>query len=529
MINLFNNLIENNYSSNSDTKYRRTLGQFFTPYKVAEFMAEWILGNRLEKINVLDPATGFGIFERAISQRNKSSKQLKFSLWEIDKKIVDELTDITRRLGIKAEINCGDFMSANLASKYDGIISNPPYYKHHYIINKKAIYKEVCMNAHFKFSLQTNIYCWFLIKSINLLADSGRLAFIIPSEFLNSNYGEKVKEYLLKTGIILHLINVSFDENVFENALTTSIIILGEKSKNKDNSIDFYNVTKTEHISNLSNFLRKHARRRYFSKDLDPKVKWRNYFNPDDETVTKNCLSPFSNFGKFSRGIATGANNYFTLTNKERKDNKIPKQCLFPCITKSSHAQDLIFGNKDFKSLLNNNKKVFLFNGEMSTSKTCTDYIKKGEKLGVDKLYLTRNRKPWYSVEKRKLSKIWVSVFGRSGLKFVWNTSKCLNLTCFHAFYPTNLGQKYLDILFLYLNTNYAKKLLNREKREYGNGLEKFEPNDINKAKVFNFDLLTNKTHEKLAKMQNKLFISDPKTRLDMLEGVSNIFNKLSQ
>lgn len=40
------------------------------------------------------------------------------------------------------------------------------------------------------------------------------------------------------------------------------------------------------------------------------------------------------------------------------------------------------------------------------------------------------------------------------------------------------------DLLFAYLLTEISKDIFNDNRREYGNGLQKFEPNDINKALV---------------------------------------------
>ena len=68
----------------------------------------------------------------------------------------------------------------------------------------------------------TNIYTLFLLKSIYQLNENGRAAYIIPSEFLNSDYGKLVKEYLLKSKALRHIIIFNFKENVFDDALTTS-------------------------------------------------------------------------------------------------------------------------------------------------------------------------------------------------------------------------------------------------------------------------------------------------------------------
>ncbi|MFZ2125101.1 MAG: N-6 DNA methylase [Candidatus Saccharimonadales bacterium] len=523
----YNNEIENKYSVETDIRYRRSLGQFFTPYKIASFMADWILGSKKSDMTILDPATGLGIFERAIKNNNKN-KKISFDLYEIDEKISLELKKITSQIGVDATILCTDFLTGSWDKKYDGIIANPPYYKHHFIKNKEIIFQTICLKTYFKFSIQTNIYCWFLIKSISLLSEGGRLAFIVPSEFLNSNYGEKIKEYLLDSGIVLHLININFEENVFDNALTTSSIILAEKNTSKSSSINFFNVSDIEKLDSLNDFLDNYPRKRIDNHDLNSKVKWRNYFNGYKQKDDKNFI-PFSQLGRFSRGIATGSNEYFTLTPKEIKQHSIPKECLYPCITKASFVKDIFFSNIDFDLLVEQNKKTYIFDGEKSNHKACVDYIKLGESQNIHNKFLTKNRTPWFALEKRATSKIWVSVFGRNGLKFIWNTSDCKNLTCFHSFYSTEYGKKYLDILFIYLNTSFANNLFDREKREYGNGLEKFEPNDINKSLILNFEIISKNDINTLKRMQTKLLNNTCDERLKLIEEADLIFKSYLQ
>ncbi|MDP3792335.1 MAG: N-6 DNA methylase [bacterium] len=523
----YNNELENKYSAETDIKYRRSLGQFFTPYKIASFMADWILDNKRDSLTILDPATGLGIFERALKNRN-TDRNIKFDLFEIDKKVSLELKKITSNLGIKANILNSDFLTGSWDKKYDGIIANPPYYKHHFIKNKEDIFQKICSKTYFKFSIQTNIYCWFLIKSMNLLSEGGRLAFIVPSEFLNANYGEKIKEYLLSSGIVLHLININFEENVFDNALTTSSIILAEKHQDKSTAINFFSVSDVNQLDSLNKFLNDYPRKKINNRDLSSKVKWRNYFNGYKQKDDKNFIL-FSQIGKFSRGIATGSNEYFTLTPEEIKQHQISIECLYPCITKANFVKDILFSDNDFELLVKQNKKTYLFDGEKSNHKTCINYIKKGENENIHNKFLTKNRTPWFALEKRGVSKIWVSVFGRSGLKFIWNTSDCKNLTCFHSFYPTENGKKYLDILFVYLNTDFAKNLFDREKREYGNGLEKFEPNDINKSLILNFEIISKKDIDNLKRLQKEILKNDREKRTKIIEEANSIFKSYLQ
>ncbi|OGS06980.1 MAG: hypothetical protein A2270_00925 [Elusimicrobia bacterium RIFOXYA12_FULL_51_18] len=523
----YNNKLEAQYSKNVPLRHRKSFGQFFTPYNIAVFMSEWILGSRKKELRVLDPAAGLGVFPRAINAVKKA-KKIQMSLWEIDSRICSGLVSAVREFSIPIAINNSDFLSAPWREKFDGIIANPPYYKHHFIANKDVWHQAMCVNSFFSFSKQTNIYCWFLVKAIGLLSDKGRFAFIIPSEFLNSNYGEKIKEFLLSSGTLRHMIVVDFKESLFDNALTTSVIVLGEKSSSKNKEVCFYTVTDVACLKNLNKFLKITPRKSLPFSKLDPKIKWRNYFNGNAK-IESDGFESFARLGRFSRGIATGSNEYFVLSRDEAIRHHMPLQALVPCIYRASYVKDIAFTDDDFELLKRDGKKVYLFDGKGSDSEFCAEYIQFGEKLGVNDKFLTKNRKPWYALEKRAVSKIWVSVFGRNGLKFIWNTSCCKNLTCFHSFYPTEYGAGYLDILFIYLNSSLAKNIFDLEKREYGDGLEKFEPNDINKSKAIRFSLLSDIDVKRLAQLQRALLKSSRCGHAAIISEADSIFNRYAR
>jgi len=117
---------------------------------------------------------------------------------------------------------------------------------------------------------------------------------------------------------------------------------------------------------------------------------------------------------------------------------------------------------------------------------------------------LTANRSPWYSLENRQPAPIWVSVFNRSGLRFIRNEANISNLTSYHCIYPkqTNLFVEIdIDLLFAYLLTDTAKQILDDNSRQYGNGLQKFEPNDLNKGMMLDLGLLDKQTSNEILKL----------------------------
>jgi len=493
-------LIEGNYSVNVDKVKQKKLGQFFTPPHIAKFMSEWVLNNPSENLTILDPAAGLGIFERVIN--TISNKSVNFDLWELDNEIIKDLKSILKQENINNKLLVGDFLNSSWDKKYDGIISNPPYYKHHYIPNKLDLVEKYKSKTEYKFSAQTNIYCWFLIKCLNQLKSGGRLAFILPSEFLNSNYGEKVKEYFINSELSIKLLNIDYKISVFDKALTTSLIILAEKSSNPQNTISFFSVSCDKQLD--IDFLNNGSSLKRNKEDLDNFVKWKNYFKINKTDTYKNLVR-LHNFGKFSRGIATGANKYFTLSQNEVNNRDLPKKCLIPVVSKSNQVNSPFFNNEDYQILKNNDNRIYLFNGKATVNKSVKDYIKLGEQNNIHKRYLTKNRDPWYSLENREVSKMWITVFSRDGIKLIWNKTNCVTLTCFHNFFPTIYGQNIQKVIFVYLHTELAFELLEREKREYGDGLDKFEPGDISKAKVLDFTILTENEITEIESIHKKM------------------------
>ena len=149
--------------------------------------------------------------------------------------------------------------------------------------------------------------------------------------------------------------------------------------------------------------------------------------------------------------------------------------------------------NEDFEELKTNDKSVFLLNAVTPTDENVKKYLVYGETQGINKRFLTASRTPWYSIENRPPAPIWVSVFNRNGLRFIRNEANISNLTTFHCIYPSkeNLFDSINpDLLFAYLLTDVAKQIFEDNSREYGNGLQKFEPNDINKAQMLDLKRL---------------------------------------
>jgi adenine-specific DNA-methyltransferase len=482
--------LEADYISSTDCIHRKKYAQFFTPKPIANLLCNWLMQHNNLK-TVLEPAFGLGVFSR-ILLNEKPDIQIKG--YDIDSKIFNE-AKVHFSPFENVELYLKDYMFNDWKDKYDGIVCNPPYFKFH-DYNNKEVLKEIEKNLEFKPNGFTNLYTLFLIKSIHQLKANGRTAFIIPSEFLNSDYGKLIKDYLLKSNTLRHLFIIDFEENVFDNALTTACVLLLARDKNSE-EINFSNISTVADLSKIETYIDSYPFNTgeyvYKTDSIVSNVKWRTYYQEQHSCKYKN-LVPFTNYAKVVRGIATGANDYFTLRNSKIKSFSIPQENLVPCICKAKDVKSNFFTSLDFNKLKADDELTYLFNGKNSNKAKVRAYILKGENEKINERYLTKSRKPWFALENRPPAPIWVSVFNRNGIKFIRNEANVSNLTTFHCVYPKKedlFSKNSVDLFFAYLLTDVAKEIFSDNRREYGNGLKKFEPNDLNTSKMLDLSLLS--------------------------------------
>lgn len=509
--------LERKYTQEVDLVHRKKYAQFFTPQPVADLMSDWLLGNDRCK-TILEPAFGLGIFSRTLLN---TKQDLLIKGFDIDETILTKAKQHFNNFS-NITLNCEDYMFNDWRNKYDGIICNPPYFKFHDYDNKHIL-QEIESNLKFKFNGFTNLYTLFLLKSIFQLNKDGRAAYIIPSEFLNSDYGKLIKEYLLKTKTLRHLFVIDFKENVFDDALTTASILLLANDKN-NSEINISTIDSKSDLQMIKSYIDSYPKGKgefsFALNELDSNIKWRKYYQLQN-SINYNNLVPFSTYAKVVRGIATGANGYFALKPSKANEYAIPKSNLLPCICKAKDVKTNFFTINDFKNLVENDELTYLFNGQCSESEKVGNYIKKGEQEGINKKFLTKSRKPWYSIENRPPAPIWVSVFNRNGVKFIRNEANISNLTTFHCVYPTNsnlFSKINIDLLFAYLLTNVAKEIFNDDRREYGNGLKKFEPNDLNKSKMLDLSILPESKVQEILEFYFKFKQTKKETFIDKID-----------
>ncbi len=473
------------YVRHVEDSHRKSFGQFFTRPDIAEFMAHWVLASG--KKSLFDPAFGLGVF-RDVVPKNSS---IEFSACEADPGIVEFWE---RQTGESSEFITVEDYLRSWGKKHSNIVCNPPYMRFQKFLNRDAVSREFQRHLGIRLSGYTNTASAFLLKSLSELGASGRMAYIMPLEFLNTGYGWLVKERLIESGHLFAILGFDCEKDIFPDATTSVGIILYDRTV-RHASVKFYSV---KSLSELEAFDEVEPVSDIPLGKLDPKSKWLPLFQEQEFGADPTRTTTLDLFGRFSRGIATGANEFFVLRPSTAKEKSIDEklECV-PCITRSSQIHKPVFDTADYNRLHDSDKPVLLFSVSGTHSKEAEKYIRFGENAGFNERFLTKNRRPWYKTEKRNSSPLLLGVFSRGGYKVILNRSEVLNLTCFHGFQPNLFGRRYLEHLFLYLLSKTGREIISLSMRKYGDSLDKFEPNDLNGALVPSQDFFSSIPAEK--------------------------------
>ena len=466
---------ESEYIKNTPISHRKEYGQFFTPPAVSRLMMQWVLKNKPSTI--LDPAFGLGVFYDEVI-KSDPKRQIKFTGYEIDSDILGYLGGNGKQQNLI--INNHDYLEAK-SSLFDGIICNPPYMRFQKFLNRHNVLPVIEQQIGKKLIGYSNISSVFLIKALNELDAGGNLAFIMPFEFFNTGYGKEIKKSLIENNLLKQIIIFSNEKEIFPDATTTVCILLC-RNDNEKQAIKITQISSNKDISRISDISD------YYQATMDAielpfNKKWTPIIiSKFSEQIVPEGFVNISLYGSFSRGIATGANEFFALNKTKISQYNLANVNLRKCITKSSQIKIPVFTENYFNKLFDSDKPVYCLDvsGCGYESEEIINYIKAGEKSGYHKRYLTSKRNPWYRIEHRTPSPILFGVFNRGRLKVIRNFTTAISFTCFHSFYPNIFGESFINKLFVYFISDYGQNVIKMNKRSYGDGLDKFEPRDLN-------------------------------------------------
>lgn len=367
----------------------KATGSYYTPLELVKYMTEFI-EKRLQINKILEPSAGDGRFIDIL-------RRLDCTIHAIE--IDNEKSDYLKKKGyVNLNITCADFIDYAIKHQetYSLIIGNPPY------ISKKNLSEDqrkgsIKLLDYFNLphSLFQNLWVSFILGSIKLLSPNGAIFFVLPFEFLQVQYAEKLRNFLETKFNTIEII--TFEEKVFEQIEQDVCLVYLRNEKDEKPFIKYSTIKSINQtqITFESIIMRN-----------KPLKKWSNCILNDFETEFIKKISlrypKIKDFGEISPGIVTGANNFFIIN--QTTANKLQMvEGYLEILSKSADVVDkLIFYNEDLDILLQNDKRVILLNLNDIKEETFTYQLKKyllsGEQEKINERYKCSKRKRWYDV-----------------------------------------------------------------------------------------------------------------------------------
>ena len=303
---------------------RNKWGQFATPPELALSIARYarsLLDG--ESVRFLDPAIGTGSFYSALLQAFPPEKIKGATGVELDPIFSRAAAELWGTAGLR--IVSGDFTEQPPPSRrFNLVLTNPPYVRHHHLnaLQKYRLRQQLAQSLHLELSGLAGLYCYFLLLCHDWMEDGGLAVWLIPSEFMDVNYGSTLRRYLAERVTLLHIHRFCPTDVQFTDALVSSAVVVFRKLPPPPG----------------------HAARFSFGGPIEhpqkeamvpvEKLRWSHKWTqfPGGAAPSADGELTLGDLFSIKRGLATGANSFFVLAEERVRELELPQQFLKPIL-----------------------------------------------------------------------------------------------------------------------------------------------------------------------------------------------------
>lgn len=480
--------LQTELDSNKTQAERNRLGQFATPTALARDIlgyASTLLSPK-DKVHFLDPAIGTGAFYSALLNTFPQQRIAEALGFEIDPHYGKPAAEIWANSDLVLKLS--DFTREEPDPRFNVVICNPPYVRHHHIQSgdKERLLQRTIKASGMQLSGLAGLYCHFMGLSHGWMTEGGIAGWLVPSEFMDVNYGRALKQYLLQHVTLLHIHRFDPNNVQFADALVSSCIVWFRNAPPPSDHAVMFSFGGTLAAPEI--------KRMVAVKALGREAKWTRF--PVSEIRSGKAVPIIADFFRITRGIATGDNGFFILDEHAIATRGLPLELFRPILPSPRYLPgDEISPDRDGNPQVG--RRLFLLDTRLGENEirnrfpALWAYLEEGKTRAVHEGYICCHRSPWYVQENRPPAPIICTYLGRGDTKsgrpfrFILNNSRATVANVYLAMYPTPLLLRYMACdpglirrVWQALNTITPEQLFD-EGRVYGGGLHKLEPKEL--------------------------------------------------
>jgi adenine-specific DNA methylase len=460
----------------------KALGAFYTEEAAANRLVEWAI--RDGNVSVLDPSCGDGAFLVAAATRLEMLGSFSPRLHGVDVS-ADALREAHQHVR-NARLVENDFFDLTPPSlpQFDCVVGNPPFIRYQTFNSDLASKGHLrAMEAGCQLPRLASSWAPFVVHSVRFLRYGGRLAMVMPSELGHAMYAREVLKYLVR-----HFKNVAiemFRDKLFGGLGQSTVLLFcdgyGEACRE-------FTVTSADNLESDARETRTVDLRAIESG----KFRLNHYLLPDAVLSLYNALAQHPLVRRLGEvadvgiGYVTGANDFFHLSDDERRQWKISDEFLRPAALNLRDVEGIAFREDQWAARRKAGEKVHLLAlpaaEKESLPSSIQRYLQQGEIDGIADRYKCRMRKFWYVVPHVRVADAFLSYMSGEMPRLVTNAAGLVAPNTIHLLQFLN-GCDPRSYAAAWRNS-LTKLSCEMEGHALGGGLFKIEPSEAERILV---------------------------------------------
>lgn len=452
---------------------RRSLGTFFTPPVVVDWMLEGARRLLPRPVTVIDPGAGVGAFALAAAARWSEATVVAV---DVNAVTLGLLAARATRLSGRLRLVHEDFLdwSQSGAAELAGPrlwIGNPPYTRHQ-SMPEAARESARRLGSSLVRSGLAGLSAYFLAAILQSLRPEDALCLLLPGSWTDARYGAPLRARLaaLRRREV-GLVAFPSERQLFPGTRVTGMVLLvGPESATEQAMWSAKADTVQEGVTVSS--------QTPHDRELAPALGFGGWLWSRRESHLDDAVA-LSTIARVRRGVATGSNRLFLLTDTEA--GAMPQRYIRRAVRSLREIESDRLDQTQYDMLGRLGHRRWLLEIPPGTDLEADPALAHWRARAMPTLqasYIGSHRHAWYSVEHVEPPDILLSPMGKGRMKAVWNLVGAVPSNAIYGIYLRDLKATSPDRLCVWLNSPEGQAALLRRARAYGAGLFNLEPRD---------------------------------------------------